>query len=303
MIDMNKGLIRERLLTLTKQGKLYLLTAISDIASYCNVEPAEVMSYVQECYLTSDIAFKYDLSKTRTGIKIVAIERYVPYTIDINNQINSEVSNNLAIYMLSQFGGKINNINISEIISFYLALLEQADKIQFSSDVLYLAIDKNKGNVYDINGFSNTEIDYMLDLILTHGYAFKNENDIIIWKTYSPSANITKEDLVNAFTVIRKQDTLDFDTEEKEAVKEEIVEVEMPTKEITVKDAFSLIAKEFGMSLTEDDSSNKLEELVATTNELILNFDALPDWEKLRSWGQFVTDWKAIMGEAINDRN
>ena len=88
-------------------------------------------------------------------------------------------------------------------------------------------------------------------------------------------------------------------------IPEDITIEELPavTKPLTAKTAINFLAKEFGMTISEDDSKHRLEELVATTNELILNFDSLQDWEKLKSWEQFVKDWQSIMGEAMNDRN
>ena len=49
--------------------------------------------------------------------------------------------------------------------------------------------------------------------------------------------------------------------------------------------------------------NSKLEEVIAITDELINNFDSMQDWEKLMNWNNFVSDWKTIMGDALNDRN
>ena len=68
---------------------------------------------------------------------------------------------------------------------------------------------------------------------------------------------------------------------------------------MTAQDALKLLAKELGLASIEKTES-KLEEVLAITNELIDNFDSMQDWEKLMNWKKFVTDWKTIMGDAMN---
>ena len=82
-----------------------------------------------------------------------------------------------------------------------------------------------------------------------------------------------------------------------------IAKYEVKTMTLDTRTALNHIANELGICIAENESKEILEEMAATTNELIMSFSKLPDWEKLKSWDKFVQDWQAIMGDAINDRN
>lgn len=298
------SIIRKELLR-RAQTKLYVMTNLTAIGSACNVYSPEVTLTIQKLFLTCDTSFTYDLSETRSGVKIVALEAFTPNVNSIEYLTDNKEDKDLATYMLSQFANKLPNEDIKKIMKLYRILLQCSDKVNISDDILYFAITKQDDRIYkqvNNNGpvISARDIDYLLDLIIKHGYAFV-KGDYIFWKTYSPNANISDEDARQAFTVI--VDKPFEETSQQEPVKE-IVEVERFVEEpLTVSKAISFLAKEFGLTLDEDESKNKLEEMVAMTNELIMSFNDLQDWEKLKSWDKFVKDWQTIMGEAMNDRN
>lgn len=296
------SVIRKELLR-RAQTKLYIMTNLTAIRNACNVHSSEVTLTIQKLFLTCDINFTYDLSETRSGVKIVALEAFTPDVNSIEYLIDKKNEESLAIYMLSQFANKLPIEDIKKIFDFYKALYSYTDIANISEDALYFAMTKENDRIYNqVFDFvkSKEEVDYLLDLIVNNGYAFVKGN-YIFWKIYSPNANISDEDARQAFTVIVDKPFKEIS--QQETIKE-IVEVEKFVEEpLTVSKAISFLAKEFGLTLDEDESKNKLEEMVAMTNELIMSFNDLQDWEKLKSWDKFVKDWQAIMGEAMNDRN
>lgn len=294
--------IRKELLR-RAQTKLYVMTNLTAIRNACNVHSSEVTLTIQKLFLTCDINFTYGLSETRSGVKIVALEAFTPDVNSIEYLIDKKNEESLAIYMLSQFANKLPIEDIKKIFDFYKVLYSYTDIANISEDALYFAMTKENDRIYNqVFDFvkSKEEIDYLLDLIVNNGYAFVKGN-YIFWKIYSPNANISDEDARQAFTVVVDKPFKEIS--QQETIKE-IVEVEKFVEEpLTVSKAISFLAKEFGLTLDEDESKNKLEEMVAMTNELIMSFNDLQDWEKLKSWDKFVKDWQAIMGEAMNDRN
>lgn len=297
------SIIRKELLKRAKDSKLYIMTNLTAISNACNVYSSEVTLNIQKMFLTCDTNFTYDLSQTRNGVKIVALELFNLDVYSIEYLTEKKGEEALAIYILSQFANKLPIEDIKKIFEFYKALYSHTDLTNVSDNALYFAITKENDRIYnqiiDFNK-SKEEIDYLLDLIVNNGYAFI-KGDYIFWKTYSPNANLSDKDAKDAFTVIVNKPF--EETPQKESVKE-ILEVEkFVDTPLTVSKAISFLAKEFGLTLDEDESKNKLEEMVAMTNELIMNFNDLQDWEKLKSWDKFVKDWQTIMGEAMNDRN
>lgn len=291
--------IRKELLKYTKEyDKVYFMTLLKNIAKDSNTNESEVMEFVQTSFLKSDADFRYYLTKTRRGVKIAAIKKFEIDPVAIEFQLDNESNESLVCYMLSQFLGKVSEIKIRQITKFYKSLSDYLN-IDENNNIIYIAIDTKSKNIYtQLSHYNRDEIDELIELIKEHGYAFERDG-ILYWKTHSPNADITSEDLNESFSVMNTN---------KEIIKEipeDITIEELPavTKPLTAKTAINFLAKEFGMTISEDDSKHRLEELVATTNELILNFDSLQDWEKLKSWEQFVKDWQSIMGEAMNDRN
>ena len=271
--------------------KIYLLKVSESVAKECNVTTSDVMKCVQKLYLKSDRTFRYDISKTNRGIKILALES-CSYDIDIVTSIGQAETTH---YLLSQFYGKVNDFDLKKICKLYNALTHD---INTKSEVLYLIINKDSNNIYTkATMFNRDEIDWLLNLIAKHGYAYEKDN-VLYWKTYSPNIIIEEEDLINQFTIMtRKEESVVI--EEEEYIPKDRPEV-IP---MTTRTALDFLAKELGIGLTASESNQKLEEMIATTDELISNFNSLPDWEKLKSWDIFVKDWKAIMGDAMNDRN
>ena len=281
-------------------GKIYLIKDINNIAKECDVRPKDVTKVIQKSYLQSYSNFKYDLTKTRNSIKILALEKPVynvdsiEYMADSYDSPNSDV----AKYILSQFAPHVELEDIRKIYEFYTDITYDMNK---DLDILYLAINRESESLYIKTRFSVREVDYIVDLIAKYGYAYEKGN-ILYWKAYSPNVTVEEEDLIDQFTIInKKMDNI----QEKETViqQEDLKQEQIQTMRLDTRTALSHIAKELGMALNENDSREKLEEMVATTNELITNFSELPDWEKLKSWNTFVLDWQAIMGDALNDRN
>lgn len=295
-------IIKKELLRRTQDSKLYVMTNLTAVASSCNVYSSEVILNIQKLFLTCDTNFSYDLSQTRNGFKIVALDYFNPTTESVNAVIDNNNQIELAVFMLSQFNNKISTKDIKDIIKFYEALVTCSEQSNLSNNALFFAITKQDNRIYNqINNsgysISSSKIDYLLDLIITHGYAFEKDN-YIFWKIYSPNAEVSDEDTKVAFTVVNKDISLKEENKEIQE-KEEIVKEEP----LTIGKAFNFLAKELGLALNENESKNKLEEMVAMTNELIMDFNDLQDWEKLKSWNKFVENWQTIMREATNDRS
>ncbi len=293
--------IKNRLLDkINSSGKIYLIKDVNYIAKECDVRPKDVIKVIQKSYLQSYCGFKYDLTKTRNGVKILALEKpiynvnSIEYMADSYDSPNSDV----AKYILSQFAPHVELEDIRKIYEFYTDITYDMNK---DLDILYLAINKESESLYIKTRFNIREVDYILNLIAKHGYSYEKDN-VLYWKAYSPNATIEEEDLINQFTIINKK--VD-NTQQKETItqQEDLKQEQIKPIRLDTRTALSHIAKELGVPLSENDSREKLEEMVATTNELITNFGELPDWEKLKSWNTFVLDWQAIMGDALNDRN
>ena len=197
------SVIRKELLR-RAQSKLYVMTILSAIRNACNVHSSEVTLTIQKLFLTCDINFTYDLSETRSGVKIVALEAFTPDVNSIEYLIDKKNEESLAIYMLSQFANKLPIEDIKKIFDFYKALYSYTDITNISEDALYFAMTKENDRIYNqVFDFvkSKEEVDYLLDLIVNNGYAFVKGN-YIFWKIYSPNANISDEDARQAFTVV-----------------------------------------------------------------------------------------------------
>lgn len=303
------SLIKDELLNRTKKSKLYLMTNIDQISKACGVHSSEVTLNIQKLFLSCDPNFTYDLSETRNGAKIVALQSFKTDRYAIECLADEKSEEGLAYYMLSQFNNKINTQDIERIMHFYKHLLKCSDGVEVSNNVLFFAMTKEKDRIYkqvnkDFVFMDPSEIDEILDLILTYGYSFE-KNGYIFWKTYSPNANISNEDATQIFTVIKSASFEEKIKNKENNIKNDILTESIDTIEtqLTINKAFSFLAKELGITLNDNKSKNKLEEMVTMTNELIMSFNDLPDWEKLKSWESFMNDWQTIMGEAVNDRN
>lgn len=297
-VEKYNQIIEKLLEKVNANGKIYLLKESEVIARECNVTSSDVIKAIQRAYLLSYSGFRYDLTKTRNSIKILALEKIehqlgaIEYIMDYDNN----PSRTIATYIASQFYKQIEERDIKKIYQFYKDITSD---IENSLEVLYLAINRNSNAIYaKCTRFNRDEIDYILDLIAKHGYAYEKDG-LLYWKTLSPLAIIEDEDLITQFSIISRKEEPVYE----EPVHNKETVIEQPAVTLNTKTALEFIAKELGMPLTANESKQKLEEMIATTNELIVSFDSLPDWEKLKSWNQFVQDWQAIMGDAMNDRN
>lgn len=298
--------IKKRLLEkVNSSGKIYLIKDINNIAKECDVRPKDVTKVIQKSYLQSYSNFKYDLTKTRNSIKILALEKTVYNLNSIEYITGSYDSPNsyVAKYILSQFAPSVELEDIKKIYEFYIDITYDMNK---DLDILYLAINKESESLYIKTRFSVREVDYILSIIKQYGYAYERDN-ILYWKSYSPETVITEEEMIRAFTVVSNNtDNVLIEKEEVKTIIEEpkpVIKHENRNITLDTRTALNHIANELGVCITGNDSRETLEEMAATTNELIMSFSKLPDWEKLKSWEKFVQDWQAIMGDAINDRN
>lgn len=280
--------------------KRFVGSCIEELKKKLDLPANVIIKMIQELYLTSDTDFRFEFIKGRKNNKITAFEPFkLESTIPIENiKLDVALQESHIIYLLNQFYGKISEAQICKIALLYSELVNHANQY-----TIYMAICKNSTAVYDklANKFSHSEVDEILNLIAEHGYSYI-DNGILYWKIYSPKLELTSKEIEESFSVISQN----------EVVEEKNKEEEQPVKEIntqpvetvfTAKDALYLIAKEFGMTLTENDAENKLNELIATTTELINDFNEMPDWEKLRNWDKFMEGWSLITGEILNDRN
>lgn len=300
-IDKENQIKRKLLEKVNSSGKVYLLKNIDSIAKDCNTTKKDVVKTVQKAYLTSCCDFKFDLTKTRNNIKILALDK-VNYDSNTINYITGSYNTSyspIATYILSQFSPRVELSDIKNIYEFYIDINNSIDN---KSDILYFAINNSDDSIYTKTRFEVSEVDYILNLIKKHGYSYEKDN-VLYWKAYSPEIIITEEDLVNSFTIMSSVETNKTNNTEEKEIQEEKPKQEVKSIALDSRTALNYIANELGVDMTGDDSRERLEEMVATTNELIMNFSNLPDWEKLKSWEKFVQDWQAIMGDAINDRN
>lgn len=296
--------IRTKLLEkLSLNGKLYLIKDIDSIAKECNVSKKEVIQTIQKAYLTSFSNFKYDLTETRNSVKILALDNpnyninLVEYMCGSCDGINAAK----ARYILSQFSPQLDIEDIKKIYEFYIDI---TTPINSDLEILYLAIDRDSdsNNIYIKTRFDVREVNHILGLITKYGYSYEKDK-VLYWKAYSPNVEIDDEDLINQFSILARKEKEKEETFNQETNNYKCKCNDKANFVLDTRTALNHIAKELGICLTEKESEQRLDEVIATTNELISNFDNLPDWEKLKSWDKFVSDWKAIMGDAINDRN
>lgn len=279
--------------------KRFVGSCIGELKKKLNLPASKIIKMIQELYLTSDTDFRFEFIKGRKNNKIIAFEPFkLESTLPIENiRLDVTLPEGHILYLLNQFYGKIPEAKIYKIALLYSELVNHANKY-----TIYMAIYKKSTAVYEkmANIFNHNEIDELLDLIAQHGYSYI-ENGVLYWKIYSPMLELTSEEIQENFTVISHNEVV----EENKIIEQpsEEINIQPANAVFTAKDAISLIAKEFGMTLTENDAENKLNELIATTTELINDFNEMPDWEKLRNWNKFMEGWSLITGEILNDRN
>lgn len=301
-LDKQKQIRTKLLERLNLNNKLYLMKDIDLIAQECDVSKKEVTQTIQKSYLTSFYDFKYDLTNTRNSFKILALEKpnYNPSLVEYICGKYDGIEASKARYILSQFSPQVDIEDIKKIYQFYIDL---TNPIENDLDVLYLAIHIESSDIYIKTRFNVREVNNILELINRYGYSYKKDK-VLYWKTYSPNVEINNEEIINQFSIISKKEEVVKEESSKEDNKNNKCDCDNKDKVVLdTKIALNHIAKELGLCLTEKESEQKLDEVIATTNELISNYNNLPDWEKLKSWSKFVSDWEAIMGDAINDRN
>lgn len=283
-----------------KYKKRFVGSCIGELKKKMNLPASKIIKMIQELYLTSDTDFRFEFIKGRKNNKITAFEPFIlKSTIPIENiKLDVALPESDIIYLLNQFMGKISEAQICRIALLYSELAKNANQY-----TIYMAICKNSTAIYErlANLFNHQEIDELLDLIANYGYSYI-DNGILYWKIYSPKLELTSQEIQESFTVISHNEVVEEENKKEEQPSNEI-NIQPVNAVFTAKDALYLIAKEFGMTLTENDAENKLNELIATTTELINDFNEMPDWEKLRNWDKFMEGWSLITGEILNDRN
>lgn len=276
---------------------------IQRIAIKYNSSSHDIITALKLLYLEANPNLCFNLYKSRNSVKIMSVKKN---KVHLNNELLKDyhnisiLSGNEIKFVAAPFYNKVSDTDIIDILNLYAMLIDVVD----NNRAIFFAIE----NVDVFYGLvrSTYTFDRALELykiIRQHGYTFERDG-VLYWKTANSQVDITKEEVDEYFTVIKTtKDMIVRREEEVDNSPKREVEENVPTPIMTTHNALSLIAKELGISLDENESRQRLEELVATTNELILNFDELEDWEKLRNWDKFVKDWQSIMGEAVHDRN
>ena len=164
------SIIRKELLKRAKDSKLYIMTNLTAISNACNVYSSEVTLNIQKMFLTCDTNFTYDLSQTRSGVKIVALELFNLDVYSIEYLTEKKGEEALAIYILSQFANKLPIEDIKKIFEFYKALYSHTDLTNVSDNALYFAITKENDRIYNqIIDFNKSTI---LDPLFIFGFGW-----------------------------------------------------------------------------------------------------------------------------------
>lgn len=276
---------------------------IQSLAIKLNSSYHDIIAVFKLLYLEAESELCFNLYKSRNSVKIISIKPNIAKDNEnLQNFYNiSSLTKEEILFTSAPFIGKIADEDILDILNLYATIL---DKISDSKTAIYFAIE-NAAKLYNLvyPTYRYEKVEYLYNLIKDYGYSFERDN-MLYWKTANSSANITESEIDDFFSVINRNKKEITEIKNPISPQREIEEDNQKINSVmTTHDALSLIAKELGISLDENESRQKLEELVAITNELILNFDELEDWEKLKNWDKFIKDWQAIMGEAMHDRN
>lgn len=297
MADFDKLMETELLKRVSEKGKVNLMTETHDIMNsgqlscFCH---SSLATFVQTQFLKSNLMFDYDLIRSRNGIKIIGLSKGYKNEVEINTLKKfSLIDDNVAMYILNQFHRYENNVDILSIAAVYNAILKVSE-----AKNLFIALDRSLIDTIYLtskNDFtSKLHLENTIEEIKKYGYCFIKDNKVY-WKLYKTDIDIENENVIEFFTVINE--TIEEESEYPTVKKEKIV-----SEKFTIQDALNLLAKELGLTPIEKTNS-KLEEVVAITDELINDFDSMKDWEKLMNWNKFVSDWKIIMGDALNGNN
>lgn len=295
MIDeYDKAMETELLKRISEKGKVNLMTEIHSIMDNGRLSylcHSSLTTFVQKQFLESNLLFKYKLLNSRNGIKIVELyESYKPQQKDIEAIMDfAAINEKEIIHLFNQFYDVSDKVNIAEIALVYKAITKSTSSnfICLDNNLINL-IYKNSNNYFK----TITYVEEIIKDIIKYGYCFKRNNQYY-WKMYVDTT-INNEEIDQFFTV----NELDLeDKENPDEVKNQLID-----KNFTTQDALSLLARELGF-LPIENTKSKLEEVLAITDELIDDFDSMKDWEKLMNWKNFVSNWKTIMGDALNGNN
>lgn len=289
MIDnFDKDIEIELLKRVSENGKINLMTEINFIMNNDNLSylsHSSLTTFVQKQFLQSNLSFRYKLLNSRNGIKIIELQqgcKVKEKDLAMFREFAS-VSDNEAIHIINQFEDVNHKVSTIEIALFYniMTANKKINHFECLNEELINHVYENS-NYFE----SKTHVENVVNDIIKYGYCFKR-NGQYYWKMYID-------------TIINEKEVNDFFTVN-ESYSKEPVEC-TSNKELTAQDALNILAKELGFASIENTRS-KLDEVLAITNELIENFNAMQDWEKLMNWNNFVNDWKMIMGDALNDNN
>ena len=295
MIDeYDKAMETELLKRISEKGKVNLMTEIHSIMDNGRLSylcHSSLTTFVQKQFLESNLLFKYKLLNSRNGIKIVELyESYKPQQKDIEAIIDfAAINEKEIIHLFNQFYDVSDKVNIAEIALVYKAITKSTNSsfICLDNNLINL-IYKNSNNYFK----TITYVEEVIKDIIKYGYCFKRNNQYY-WKMYADTT-INNEEIDQFFTV----NELDLEDEKNpDEMQNQLID-----KNFTTQDALSLLAKELGF-LPIENTKSKLEEVLAITDELIDDFDSMKDWEKLMNWKNFVSNWKTIMGDALNGNN
>ena len=297
MTDFDKIMETELLKRVSEKGKINLMTETPTIMNSGQLSclcHSSLATFVQTQFLKSNLMFSYDLLQSRNGVKIAGLSKGHTNGEDVEFiKSYSLIDENIAIHILNQFYDYKDEVDIMSIAAVYNSILKMTTVKNLFVSLNEDLIDK----IYTISkeDFSSRQhLEQTVTDIKKYGYCFEKDNETY-WKLYKTNVEINNDKVNDFFTVI--SEIIEEESKCPIVEKEKIV-----TKEFTAQDALNLLAQEIGLIPSEKINS-KLEEVIAITDELISNFDSMQDWEKLMNWNKFVSDWKTIMGDALNDRN
>ena len=296
MTDFDKMMETELLKRVSEKGKINLMTETNSIMNSGQLSclcHSSLAAFVQKQFIESNLLFHYDLVQSRNGIKIAGLSKgYTPNETDLDLLTSfTLIDESRATHILNQFYDVKDKVEIIDITAVYNSILYNVEKINLFiclNEELIDIIYKNSSKDFT----SRQHVEKTIKDIIKYGYCFKR-NDEYYWKMYKTNIQVDKEEIDQFFTIINEE--LEIIEEEKPVV----IQEKIVNKEFTAQEALNFLAKELGL-VTIEKTESKLEEVLAITNELIDNFDSMQDWEKLMNWKKFVTDWKTIMGDAMN---
>lgn len=299
MTDFDKIIEAELLKRVSEKGKINLMIETNSIMNSVQLSclcHSSLAAFVQKQFIESNLLFRYDLLRSRNGIKIAGLSKGIdPNEVNLDYYTSfASIDKDKALYILNQFYDVKEVVALTDVMMVYSSILNVAGKNNLFICLNEELIDSIYN--YSSNYFTSKQLlEETVKGIIEYGYCFERNGEYY-WKMYKTNVQLKKEEIDHFFTIIDEQSN---NVEEEKSV---IIQDKTTDSKFTTQDALNLLAKELGLTSIEK-AESKLEEVLAITNELVNNFDAMQDWEKLMNWKKFVNDWKTIMGDALNGNN